>query len=115
MRPPIDGRRADEIELTPTHGLYHCLFVTLLQAWSKSGMRPTSMHSNPNRGYKNSGWRGWNHWLGIIEDRVPKSGYVAQLGDEPNDQHGQGSEGFLPFEEALGVARSLGLSHETGL
>ena len=34
------------------------------QAWSKEGMRPANVPSNPNRAYKHDGWQGWGHWLG---------------------------------------------------
>ena len=57
--------------------------------WSKGGMRPRNVPSNPNKIYKDYGWQGWGHWLGTGNQR---------------------SKEFLPFGEALGVARSLGLA-----
>ena len=47
----------------------------------------------PNRVYKDRGWQGWGHWLG--------TGTVKT-----------GAEQFLPFEEALAVARSLNLASQ---
>ena len=59
--------------------------------WCKKGMRPTNVPSNPNKTYKAGGWRGWGHWLGT------------------GRQHPRATE-FLPFGEALRVARSLRLN-----
>ena len=59
--------------------------------WSKEGMRPRNVPSTPNRVYKDYGWEGWGHWLGT-----------------GNAQ--RGTEQFLPFAEALALARSLGLA-----
>lgn len=56
------------------------------------GERPAHIPSNPNVAYKNSGWCGIRHWLGV---------------GGPNDQ---GVSIMLPFEEARAFARSLGLS-----
>ena len=62
------------------------------QVWSKEGLRPPNMPSNPNVVYKDHGWQRWGHWLGTgnLQTKV-----------------------FLPFEEALVVARSLGLASST--
>ena len=57
--------------------------------WCKEGRRPANMPSNPNRIYKDTGWQGWGHWLN-------SSNLQTKL--------------FLPFAEALAVARSLGLA-----
>ena len=62
------------------------------EAWSKEGLRPTNVPSHPNRTYKDAGWQGWGHWL-----------------DSSNLQ----TKLFLPFKEALAVARSLGLPGRT--
>ena len=59
--------------------------------WCRSGMRPPSVPSHPQRTYKDGGWQGWGHWLG--------TGNVKG-----------GKKQFLPFEEALAVARSLRLA-----
>lgn len=54
--------------------------------------RPDNIPSNPNVVYKNSGWSGIRHWLGV---GGPSEGGVSKM---------------LPFEEARRFARSLGLS-----
>ena len=59
------------------------------RVWSKEGLRPTNVPSNPNTVYKDHGWQGWGHWLGTGN----------QLTKE-----------FLPFDEALPMARSFGLA-----
>ena len=53
------------------------------------GVRPTNVPSAPDRTYRGAGWQGWGHWLG--------SGNVA-------------NKEFLPFDEALAIARSLRLA-----
>ncbi len=58
--------------------------------WSRSPARPASIPSNPNAVYKNQGWIGWGDWFG--------TGKVSTH-----------NRTFLPFEQARGVARSLGL------
>ena len=58
-------------------------------AWSKEGLRPANVPSNPNKIYKDHGWQGWGHWLG---------------------SRNQSTKLFLSFKEALVVARSLRLS-----
>ena len=60
------------------------------RAWCKEGMCPRNVPRRPDKTYKNAGWQGWGHWLGT-----------------GNTQ--RGTEQFLPFEEALAAARSLGL------
>ena len=59
------------------------------KVWSKEGMRPPNVPGAPNKVYKNDGWQGWGHWLGTGNVRTKL---------------------FLPFDEALLVARSLRLS-----
>ena len=59
------------------------------RVWSKEGLRPANMPSNPDKFYRDHGWQGWGHWL------------------SSNNLH---TKLFLPFEEALAVARSLGLA-----
>ena len=61
-------------------------------AWSKSGARPASMPSSPDQAYTHDGWEGWGRWLGTGNLRTKQ---------------------FLPFAEALVVARSLGLAGRT--
>jgi len=61
------------------------------RAWRKAGMRPAGVPSRPDQVYKDGGWQGWGHWLG--------TGNV-QNGDQQ----------FLPFNEALRVARCLRLN-----
>ena len=61
------------------------------QAWCKEGKRPATVPSHPDQAYKDAGWQGWGHWLGT------------------GNQASQAME-FLPFAEALDVARSLGLA-----
>ena len=61
------------------------------KVWCKEGRRPPNVPSNPDATYKGGGWQGWGHWLG--------TGNI-QNGDQQ----------FLPFKEALAMARSLGLA-----
>ena len=61
--------------------------------WCKEGMRPPNVPSTPARTYKDGGWQGWGHWLGT------------------GNRTGTSKE-FLPFEEALRVARCLRLNSE---
>ena len=65
------------------------------QVWCKEGRRPPNVPSNPNKTYKDGGWQGWGHWLGTGNVQL----CVAKQ--------------FLPFVEALAVARSLGLPSST--
>ena len=51
------------------------------------------MPSNPQRTYTDGGWRGWGHWFGT------------------GNQH---TKEFLPFDEALILAHSLGLDGRNG-
>ena len=60
--------------------------------WSKEGMRPPNVPSNPNATYKDSGWQGWVHWLG--------SGSIVKASK------------FAPFAHALAFAQSLGLGNQ---
>ena len=60
-------------------------------AWCKNGMRPAGIPANPSTVYKDHGWQGWGHWLG--------TGTTSTHTME-----------FLPFAEALAVARSLNLA-----
>ena len=62
------------------------------EAWCKEGRRPPNVPFNPNATYKDGGWQGWGHWLGT--------------GNQPTKAQEQP---FLPFDEALRVARSLRL------
>ena len=64
-------------------------------AWSKEGRRPPNVPAHSDRTYKVGGWQGWGHWLGT-----------------GNAQRGVAKE-FLPFGEALPVARSLSLASST--
>ena len=63
--------------------------------WCKEGMCPPNVPSNPQRTYKDGGWQGWGHWLGTgnVSSKVKK-------------------EQFLPFDEALRVARCLRLNSQ---
>ena len=61
------------------------------KAWCKEGRRPPNVPTHPDRTYKDGGWQGWGHWLG--------TGNAA----------GRTKKNFLPFNEALRVARSLRL------
>ena len=58
-------------------------------AWCKEGLRPANVPSNPQLAYADGGWRGWGHWLGT--------------GNQQTNE-------FLPFGEALALARSLELA-----
>ena len=64
-------------------------------AWCKTGMRPAGLPSRPDTVYKNCGWQGWGHWLGTGN----------QSAKAKNAQ-------FLPFDEALRVARCLRLNSQ---
>ena len=63
-------------------------------AWCKEGRRPPNVPSHPDTTYKGGGWQGWGHWLGT--------------GNQSNKAKQQQ---FLPFTEALAVARSLNLAN----
>ena len=63
-----------------------------LRVWRKEGMRPPNMPSNPETTYKDAGWQGWVHWLGSGDLVKPSK--------------------FVPFDQALAFARSLGLASE---
>ena len=74
------------------------------EAWSGSGSRPANVPSTPHATYKYSGWQGWGHWLG-----TGNTGNAARSG-EPNKFTGkQHTAQFLPFGEAVVLARSLRL------
>ena len=60
------------------------------KVWCKEGRRPPNVPSHPNATCKDGGWQGWGHWLGTGTQATQ----VKQ---------------FLPFAEALRVARSLRL------
>ena len=55
-------------------------------------MRPANVPGAPDKVYKHDGWHGWGHWLG--------TGNIQA-----------GTQQFLPFEEAVVVAQSLGLAN----
>ena len=61
------------------------------KVWSREGLRPPDVPSDPSKVYKDHGWQGWGHWLGT-----------------GNTSGGQ-AKGFLPFDEALRAARQLRL------
>jgi len=69
------------------------------RVWSKEGMCPPNVPSNPDRAYKDGGWQGWGHWLGT-----------------GNQSSKAKRQQFLPFDQALRVARHLRLvSHKEWL
>ena len=57
-------------------------------------LEPMRWDRTPHRTYKDGGWQGWGHWLGT--------------GNQPGPAK---KERFLPFDQALAVARSLGLAN----
>jgi len=63
--------------------------------WCKEGRRPPNVPSHPDATYKDGGWQGWGHWLGT----------GTQSSKAKRAQ-------FLPFDEALRVARCLRLNCE---
>ena len=63
---------------------------TAWKVWCKEGTRPPNVPADPSRAYKGGGWQGWGHWLGTGNQRT---------------------RSFLPFGEALAVARSLNLAN----
>ena len=62
-------------------------------AWCKAGRRPHNVPSRPSDTYKDGGWQGWGHWLGT--DNQSSKAKRAR---------------FLPFADAMRVARSLRLA-----
>ena len=62
------------------------------RVWSREGLRPANVPSDPDKVYKDHGWQGWGHWLN-------SSNLMTKQ--------------FLPFGEALAVARSLNLASST--
>ena len=58
------------------------------RAWCKNGMRPANVPSAPDKVYTHDGWQGWGHWLGTNNIKTKL---------------------FLPFEEAVLMARDLRL------
>ena len=64
------------------------------KAWCKEGRRPPTLPAQPGQVYTDVGWEGWGHWLGTANIKG-------------------GADIFLPFNEALVVARSLGMSSST--
>jgi len=62
------------------------------RVWCKEGLRPRNVPGDPPVVYKDRGWQGWGHWLGT------------------GNQSSKAKKGqFLPFDQALRVARSLQL------
>ena len=69
----------------------HTLALTSEKAWRvwvKTTARPPDVPSRPDNIYKDGGWEGWGNWLGTGNRR--HSDYE-----------------FLPFSEALAMARSV--------
>ena len=60
------------------------------EEWSKSGLRPRDIPSNPDRDYKGKGWLSWGDFLGYKEGYVPGE--------------------WRSFEDARDFVRSLGLN-----
>ena len=74
----------------------HSLGLASMRAWKvwcKEGRRPPNVPADPSKTYKHGGWHGWGHWLGT--------------GSQPTQE-----KQFLPFEEAVAVARSLGMANQ---
>ena len=84
---------AEALAMARSFGLAGMASAKEWKVWCKEGMRPRNMPAHPNKVYKDHGWQGWGHWLGT--------------GNQPSkDKKVQ----FLPFDEALRVARSLRLN-----
>ena len=62
--------------------------------WCRSGSRPANVPAAPDKAYVHGGWQRWGHWLGTGN---------TQLGV---------TKDFLPFDEALRVARCLRLNSQ---
>ena len=62
------------------------------RVWCKAGMCPANVPRCPALVYKDAGWQGWGHWLGT-----------------GNQSSKAKKQQFLPFDEALHVARQLRL------
>ena len=58
--------------------------------WCASGKRPADIPPNPEVAFRNTGWRGWAHWL-------------------HGEETGRRRDGFRPFADSLAYARSLQL------
>jgi len=63
--------------------------------WCSGGSRPPNVPASPAQAYAGRGWQVYVHWLGAWNTAAGSSS--------------GGGGGFLPFPEALVVARSLGL------
>src|SRR5262245_12417369 len=60
------------------------------KVWVKGGRRPKDIPSNPNKTYKDTGWKGWGDWLG--------TGRIASF-----------NMVYRPYNEAREVARNMSL------
>ena len=95
------------------HGL-RLTSTTAWWAWCQGRARPAGIPATPDKVYKHRGWRGYGHWLGetpvgaqsraSTPSKPPRSGQVVP--------RSAGTARFLPFEDALAVARSLGLGSQ---
>ena len=89
--------RVDPMPFADALALAHALRLVSRAEWKlwwKNGMHPASLPSCPDKVYEDRGWEGWGHWLGT-----------------GNTAGGQQAAHFLPFNEALVVARSLRLAN----
>ena len=84
------------IEFNDARTFVHGLKITSLREWqkySKSGMRPIYIPSDPARAYLKHGlWLGWGDWLGTFKQADSK-------------------RSFLPYKEARNFARTLKLKN----
>ena len=83
-------------DFNDTRAFVHGLKIKSLREWqkySKSGMRPIDIPSDPARAYSKHGyWLGWGDWLGTYKQADSK-------------------RSFLPFKEARKFARALKLKN----
>ena len=94
------------------------VLTLLLLLWPYGACRPALIPSNPHRSYKNLGWQGFDHWLGITKAKKLRLGLGFTIdegllertaerdgaqGGEVTDRLYQGK--YLPFAKALKYAR----------
>ena len=78
-------------KLVVVQKLVAAVHLAVREARPRVGGGPPNVPSHPDATYKGGGWQGWGHWLG--------TGNIQR-----------GTEQFLPFGEALVVARSARLA-----
>ena len=76
-----------------------------MKKFTKSNFRPDNIPSNPNRVYKDKGWKGLGDWLGTgviaaskvkFRDFEDARSYVSKLGLKTNKECGRGGSNGAP-------------------